>query len=119
MATKKVVDFAITERARRKLAKVGRIKSRKKEKKSLETAQYEQETRGVVCLSRIPHGFYENEMRKYFSQFGTVTRLKLFRSRKTGRSRGFAFIEFQFSEVAAIAAEAMNNYLMFNKLLKC
>ena len=37
---------------------------------------------GAVYLGHIPHGFYENEMRGYFSQFGKVTRLKLFRSKK-------------------------------------
>ena len=39
---------------------------------------------GVVYVGHIPHGFYEEEMRKYFSQFGTVTRLRLARSRKVG-----------------------------------
>lgn len=38
---------------------------------------------------------------------------------QTGRSKGFAFIEFECSEVAKIVADTMNNYLMFNKLLKC
>lgn len=38
---------------------------------------------------------------------------------QTGRARGYAFVEFEFPEVAAIAAESMNNYLMFDKLLKC
>lgn len=38
--------------------------------------------RGVISLGRIPHGFYEDEMKRYFSQFGTVTRLKLYRSKK-------------------------------------
>ena len=38
---------------------------------------------------------------------------------QTGRSRGFAFVEFEYPEVAAIVAESMNNYLMFDKLLKC
>ncbi len=32
---------------------------------------------------------------------------------------GYGFIEFENDEVAKIAAETMNNYLMFNKLLKC
>ena len=40
--------------------------------------------RGVVYLGHIPHGFYEQEMHKYFSQFGRVTRLKLSRSKKVG-----------------------------------
>ena len=42
---------------------------------------------GVVYVGHIPHGFYEEEMRKYFSQFGTVTRLRLARSRKVGTLR--------------------------------
>ncbi|CAI9720746.1 FHA domain-interacting nucleolar phosphoproteinphosphoprotein-like-like [Octopus vulgaris] len=37
--------------------------------------------RGVVYLGRIPYGFFENQMRAYFSQFGKVTRLRLSRSR--------------------------------------
>ncbi|CAG0882002.1 unnamed protein product [Darwinula stevensoni] len=73
----------------------------------------------IVYLSHIPHGFYEEEMRKFFSQFGKVRRISLARSKKTGESRGFAFIQFQFPEVASIVAETMNNYLMFKKLLKC
>lgn len=33
--------------------------------------------------------------------------------------KGYGFIEFENDEVAKIAAETMNDYLMFNKLLKC
>merc|ERR1711988_1317815 len=38
--------------------------------------------RGVVYLGRIPHGFYEKQMMGFFSQFGTVTRLRLSRNKK-------------------------------------
>ena len=38
--------------------------------------------RGVIYVGHIPHGFFEQEMRGFFSQFGTVTRLRLARSRK-------------------------------------
>merc|ERR1712098_800538 len=31
--------------------------------------------RGVVYISHIPHGFYEKQMREFFSQFGSVTNL--------------------------------------------
>lgn len=58
-------------------------------------------------------------MRSYFSQFGTVTRLRLSRNKKTGNSKHYAFIEFADSEVAKIVAETMNNYLLFNHILKC
>jgi len=38
--------------------------------------------RGVVYLGRIAHGFYEEEIKGYFSQFGEVTRVRLSRSKK-------------------------------------
>lgn len=68
---------------------------------------------------RIPHGFYEHQMRAYFSQFGDITRLRLSRNRVTGRSKHYAFIEFASSVVAKIVAETMNNYLMYGHILKC
>lgn len=75
--------------------------------------------RGVIYLSNVPHGFFENQMFKFFSQFGKVTNIRLGRSKKTGNFRGFAFVEFRFAEVAKVVAETMNNYLMYEKLMKC
>ena len=69
--------------------------------------------------SRIPHGFHEHEMRAYFSQFGTVNHVRLSRSKKTGRSKHYAFLEFNSVEVAKIVAATMNNYLLFGHILKC
>ena len=72
---------------------------------------------GVLYLGHIPHGFYEDEMRKFFSQFGTISRLRLARNKKTGRSKHYAFIEFKVGEVASIVAKAMNGYMMYSRLL--
>ena len=33
-------------------------------------------TRGVVYVSHLPHGFYENQMRKYFEQVSTIINKK-------------------------------------------
>ncbi|RKP23526.1 hypothetical protein SYNPS1DRAFT_18451, partial [Syncephalis pseudoplumigaleata] len=74
---------------------------------------------GVVYVGRIPHGFYEDEMRGYFGQFGTVSRLRLSRNKKTGRSKHYAFVEFADADVADVVADTMNNYLLFGHLLKC
>ncbi|KAL3900110.1 MAG: hypothetical protein SGPRY_012521 [Prymnesium sp.] len=71
----------------------------------------------VLYLGHIPHGFYEEQMKGFFSQFGTVSRLRLARNKKTGRSKHYAFIEFKHKEVAEIVAKAMDGYLMFSKLL--
>ncbi len=68
---------------------------------------------------RIPHGFYEHEMRAYFSQFGSITRLRLSRNRNTGASKHYAFIEFASAEVANIVASTMNSYLLFGHILRC
>ena len=58
-------------------------------------------------------------MREYFSQFGTVKHVRLSRSKKTGKSKHYAFLQFESPEVAKIAAETMNNYLLFGHILKC
>ncbi|NWY76268.1 MK67I protein, partial [Erithacus rubecula] len=50
---------------------------------------------------------------------GTVTRLRLSRSKKTGASKGYAFMEFESDDVAKIVADTMNNYLFSERLLKC
>jgi nucleolar protein 15 len=73
---------------------------------------------GVVYVGRIPHGFYENEMRAYFKQFGNILKLRLSRNKKTGASRHYAFIQFESATVADIVAKTMDNYLMFGHLLK-
>ncbi|KAL9097178.1 MAG: hypothetical protein Q9165_000605 [Trypethelium subeluteriae] len=73
---------------------------------------------GVIYIGRIPHGFYEPQMRAYFSQFGKIKRLRLSRNKKTGRSKHYAFIEFASAEVADIVARTMNKYLMFGHILQ-
>lgn len=75
--------------------------------------------RGIILVEHLPYGFFEDGLDGYFSQFGKVLRTRLARSKKTGRPKGYAFVEFEFEEVARIAAEAMNNYLMFERLIKC
>lgn len=73
---------------------------------------------GTVYLSHIPHGFYEKQMEAYFSQFGDIKNLMLARNKK-GKSKHYAFIQFKNCEVAKIAADTMDNYLLFGRILKC
>ncbi|KAB8257436.1 hypothetical protein BDV32DRAFT_81944 [Aspergillus pseudonomiae] len=87
-------------------------------KKQRENKQ-EAEEPGTVYVGRIPHGFYEHQMKAYFSQFGEISRLRLSRNRITGRSKHYAFIEFTSTSVAKIVAGTMDNYLMYGHILKC
>lgn len=75
--------------------------------------------RGVLFLGRLPHGFYEDQLKAYFSQFGTVTRLRVSRNKKTGRSKHYAFLEFDSSAVAKIVEDTMDNYLLMGHILRC
>lgn len=74
---------------------------------------------GVIYVGHLPRGLFEPQLKSYFSQFGSIRKLRLSRSKKTGNCKGYAFIEFEYDEVAKIAAETMNNYLMFERLIKC
>lgn len=72
----------------------------------------------VIYISRVPHGFYEAQMKAYFSQFGDIRHLRLARNRRTGASKHYAFVEFHLPEVARIVQQTMDNYLMFKHILK-
>lgn len=58
-------------------------------------------------------------MKGYFKQFGKVNQLRLSRSKRTGASKHYAFVEFASADVADIVARTMNNYLMFGHILQC
>ncbi|KAJ4490378.1 hypothetical protein J3R30DRAFT_3421226 [Lentinula aciculospora] len=75
--------------------------------------------RGVLYLGRLPHGFYEDQLKGYFSQFGNITRLRVSRNKKTGKSKHYAFLEFDSSSIAKIVAETMDNYLLMGHILRC
>lgn len=94
-------------------------KSSKKQKSQKEQTVLPPKPGCTIYIGRLPHGFHEQELNGYFSQFGQVTRLRLSRNRKTGASKHYAYLEFQHAEVAKIVAETMNNYLLFGHLLQC
>lgn len=45
------------------------------------------EPSGVVYIGHIPHGFYEEAMNGFFKQFGDVVRVRLSRSKRSGRCK--------------------------------
>lgn len=89
-------------------------------KRKLEKAKrHPTQDRGVIYMGRLPHGFYEDQLKGYLSQFGDVTRLRISRNKKTGRSKHYGFVEFDSASVAQIVAETMDNYLLMGHILKC
>jgi RNA recognition motif-containing protein len=51
----------------------------------------------------------ENDLQDYFAQVGAVTSVNLMLDKMTGRSRGFAFVEFASSEEAQKAIEQFHD----------
>lgn len=76
-------------------------------------------THGYVYVSHMPAGLEEDGLRKFFNQFGKVTKVKVARSKKTGRSKSYSFVEFEEKAAAKIAAETMHGFLLFGKQLVC
>ncbi|AMD19702.1 HCL449Wp [Eremothecium sinecaudum] len=76
------------------------------------------ELSSILYISRLPHGFHERELSKYFSQFGDLKKVGLARNKKTGNSRHYGFVEFVNKDDAVIAQDSMHNYLLMGHLLK-
>lgn len=74
---------------------------------------------GVVYLGHLPSTLSESHIYDYFAQFGDISRFRLSRSKRTGNSKGYAFVEFESEDVAKIVAETMDNYLFGERLLSC
>lgn len=82
-------------------------KEKKRAKKALAASKVNEET-GVIYIGRLPHGFYEHEMKSYFSQFGPIRNLRVSRNKKTGKPKHFAFVEFEEASTAEIVAKTMD-----------
>lgn len=96
-------------------------KSSKRSKKDAGESNKEEEEGAatVLYVGRLPHGFYEQQLRAYFSQFGSVKKVRVSRSKRTARAKHFAFIEFASSAVCAIAARTMDGYVLMERALRC
>jgi RNA recognition motif-containing protein len=57
-----------------------------------------------IYVGNFPYTTTEDELRELFEQHGTVQSLDLIRDRRTGRSRGFGFVEMDDTEAAAAIA---------------
>ena len=55
---------------------------KKKRKRSSRQPDDTPMRRGVVYVGHIPHGFYETQMKEYFSQFGKITKVHVSRNKK-------------------------------------
>lgn len=72
----------------------------------------------ILYVSRLPKGFDEAELAKYFSQFGDIAACKIAKNKKTNKSRHYGFIKFDNDDDCDVASESMDNYLLMGHILK-
>jgi cold-inducible RNA-binding protein len=62
-----------------------------------------------LFVGNLSYQTAENDLQDYFAQAGTVTSVNLMMDKMTGKSRGFAFVEFASAEEANKAVEEFHN----------
>ncbi len=62
-----------------------------------------------MYVSNLSFHTVEDDLRKLFEQFGSVSSVKIITDRETGRSRGFAFVEMDSDDEAKEAMKGLNN----------
>ena len=62
-----------------------------------------------LFVGNLSYQTMENDLQDYFAQAGVVTSVNLMLDKVTGKSRGFAFVEFETPEEANKAVEQFHN----------
>lgn len=66
----------------------------------------------ILVLRNVPQVLYEDDLKRYFEQFGKVQDIRVPRGRKTQGHTGVAFVMFQYVDVARVVQKTMDNYLL-------
>jgi RNA recognition motif-containing protein len=62
-----------------------------------------------MYISNLSFHTTDEDLRKLFMQYGTVSSAKVITDRETGRSRGFGFVEMESTKEANEAMKNLNN----------
>ncbi len=62
-----------------------------------------------LFVGNLSYQTMENDLQDYFAQAGVVTSVNLMLDKVTGKSRGFAFVEYATAEEANKAVEQFHN----------
>jgi RNA recognition motif-containing protein len=62
-----------------------------------------------MYVSNLSFHAVDEDLKKLFGQYGTVSSAKIITDRETGRSRGFGFVEMESDAEANEAMKALNN----------
>jgi|TARA_B110000014_G_C20036609_1_gene538557 RNA recognition motif-containing protein len=61
-----------------------------------------------LYVGNLPWSSTEEELENHFSQHGTVNAVRIITEGRSGRSKGFGFVEMETSEAGNAAIEALD-----------
>lgn len=71
-----------------------------------------------IYVGNLAYSVTEDELRSAFSEFGTVTSVKIITDRDTGQSKGFGFVEMSGDSEADAAIKALNDTALGGRNMK-
>jgi len=70
------------------------------------------ENKKKVFVGNLPFSMTQDGLQSLFSEFGEITQVSLITDRMTGRSKGFAFVEFADEAAAQAAIDKMAGFVV-------
>lgn len=70
-----------------------------------------------IYVGNLPYSMTESGLEELFSSSGKINNINVIQDRETGRSKGFAFVEFESSE-GAEAALTLNGHQLEGRTIK-
>ena len=71
-----------------------------------------------MYVSNLSFHAVDEDLKKLFEQYGTVTSAKIITDRETGRSRGFGFVEMSDDEAAQTAISELDGGMVEGRAIK-
>ncbi|MBN1295672.1 RNA-binding protein [bacterium] len=71
-----------------------------------------------IYVGNLSYTTSEDSLQNAFSEFGTVSSVRIVTDRATGRSKGFAFVEMPEDDEAQTAIDALNGAEVDGRMLR-
>jgi RNA recognition motif-containing protein len=72
----------------------------------------------IIYVGNISYEMEDHDLIQVFSEFGEVSSAKVVKYKKSGRSKGYGFVEMPNETEALGAVEAMDKKEIFGRLIK-
>ena len=71
-----------------------------------------------IYVGNVPYNSTEEDLGNLFSEYGTVTSVKIIINKHTGRSKGFGFVEMANEEEGQKAVDSLDGHEMNGRNLR-